>query len=148
MPSIRAYLDDKNRNPDDKQAIIKHILNKKAKAIWQVLFLAQTSDACYFRSYKLPKHKEFKDGKNSEIIKNYFFATDSHNRIRGHSYQALGPSFKKDSYLYKVDQQSLFFNTPTTGSNVIVDNKDKKQSDKALNKVECYFCSKKKLLCP
>lgn len=82
-PSIYAQLDDKNRNLDDWQAIVKQTPDDKAKTVWQVPALAQESDVGCSSGHKSSKYEEYKDLKESKIKKNHSLAADSNSENGG-----------------------------------------------------------------
>lgn len=78
-PFIRTQLDEKNRDLDNWQAIIKRVVDSKAKAAQQDSSLVQDSNVHYLYAHISLKHKKSKNQKNSEIKKNHSPTTNNNS---------------------------------------------------------------------
>lgn len=125
-PSICVLLNEKDRNLDNWQVVVKQAVDTKAKIAQQALLLAQKRNTQYACSYRLPKHKESKDEKNFKANKNYFSTANSIRWNDGQSGQALCWFSKKNFYLNKRDQQGQSSNISTTAGNATFIKRSKK----------------------
>lgn len=131
---ICTQLDEKDRNLDDWQVVVKQAVNAKTKVARQALLLVQESNVCCPHGYSPLKSEKFKDLKDSEAKKNHLTANNnSGSGNEGQSDQASNESSKKDSWSNRWGQQSQSFNIPITGNNATIVKKDKNQSNRYLS---------------
>lgn len=95
--SIFAQFDERDRNLDDGQAVIKQLIEVKAKAARQALSPVLKTNRRSPHSNRPQKNLEFKDYKNFEAKKYHDFSiTNNNNKNRDQSYQTLDRSSKKN----------------------------------------------------
>lgn len=97
-PFIRTYIDKRDHNLNDWQAIVKQALDADVKAVKQAPLLVRESDTHCLRSHRLlpNEKKDYKDQKNSKAKKSNLSTRNSGSEKGSQLSQALGRSSKKN----------------------------------------------------